>query len=209
MSLAFLRKCLEEIENGLVEINPDDELSERHLRKAQHNLRAATKLFQDSDEFLRKMGVEPNSLVDIETLPGEIDESTELLLYDWAVVTSYYAIYHAILSLLISIGYSSKNHACAISALEHFFLMKNPRLGGREILVIRRTKAIQRRMVQEAWSMKDRREKTAYGVALSTERYNAQESLRGASEFLEIIINLLDDIGKTPPDERVEFRHTG
>lgn len=129
MSTKFLRKCLEEIEDGLTEISPDDELAERHVHKARHNLRAANKLIADSDRFLEENGVDPNSLVDVETLPPAIDENTERLFYDWAVISSYYAIYHAILALLISIGYSSKNHACAIASLEYFFQRRRQRPG--------------------------------------------------------------------------------
>jgi uncharacterized protein (UPF0332 family) len=196
-------KCLEEIEDGLTETTPDDDLAERHIHKARHNLRVANKLVADSDKFLEDNDIDPNSLVDMKTLPPTIDESTELLFYDWAIISSYYAIYHTILSLLISIGYSSKNHACAIASLEYFFQMKKRRLADREILVIRQVKAIKKRMIEEAWTMKDRREQTAYGVALSTERFNAIQSLRGAKEFLEVAINILDEIKKTPIGKRV------
>jgi len=201
--MRFLKKCLKEIENGLREVPPDDKLAERHLHKARHDLRAANKLIVDSDKFLVENGVDPDSLVDMETLPPAIDENTELLFYDWAIISSYYAVYHTILALLISIGYSSKNHACAIAALDYFFQRKRQRLGNREILVIRSLRAISRRMVEEAWTMKDRRERTAYGVALSTERYNAKEGLQEAKVFQEVALGLLDEIRKTPAGERV------
>jgi len=201
--MRFLKKCLKEIENGLTEVPPDDELAERHLHKARHDLRAANKLIVDSDKFLEENGVDPDSLVDMETLPPTIDENTELLFYDWAIISSYYAVYHTILALLISIGYSSKNHACAIAALDYFFQRKRQRLGNREILVIRGLRAISRKMVEEAWTMKDRRERTAYGVALSTERYNAKEGRHEAKVFQEVALGLLDEIRKTPAGERV------
>lgn len=161
------------------------------------------KLLADSDHFLEENGVKPESLIDMKTLPPAIDENTELLFYDWAIISSYYAIYHAILALLISIGYTSKNHACAIAALEYFFQKKRQKLRGREILVIKNIRAIGRKMVEEAWTMKDRREKTAYGVALSTERYNAKESLGEAKVFLEVAVNILDEIRKTPAEKRI------
>ncbi|MEE8358401.1 MAG: HEPN domain-containing protein [Candidatus Hydrothermarchaeales archaeon] len=201
--MKFLTKCLEEIENGLTEIEPDDELAERHIYKARHNLRAADKLIADSDRFLEDNDVDPDSLVDMKTLPHAIDENTELLFYDWAIISSYYAIYHTILALLISIGYSSKNHSCAIASLEHFFQRKKQRLGDREILVIKHIKAIGRDMVEEAWTMKDRRERTAYGVALSTERFDANQSLEEARSFLNVAMNILDEIRKTLAEERI------
>ena len=51
--------------------------------------------------------------------------------------------------------------------------------------------------------MKDRRERTAYGVALSTERFNAKQSLEEAKAFLEIAESMLDEIRETPVSERV------
>lgn len=59
-------------------------------------------------------------------------------------------------------------------------------------------------MVEDAWTMKDRRERTAYGIALSTERFQAEESLEEGRWFLENVINLIDQIRKVPPNERVE-----
>ena len=150
MSTRFLRKCLEDIEDGLKEISPDDELAERHIHKARHNLRAADKLINDSDRSLEENGIEPDSLVEMKGLPPVIDENTELLFYDWATISSYYAIYHTILALLISIGYTSKNHACAIASLDYFFQRKRQRLGDREILVIRNIRAIGKNMVEDA-----------------------------------------------------------
>ncbi len=59
-------------------------------------------------------------------------------------------------------------------------------------------------MVEEVWTMKDRRERTAYGVALSTERFNANQGLEEARRFLHVAMNILDEIRKTPADERVK-----
>lgn len=61
-------------------------------------------------------------------------------------------------------------------------------------------------MVEDAWTMKDRRERTAYGVALSTERFNARQSLEEAKAFLEVAENILDEIGRTPVKERIRDR---
>ncbi len=203
MATPFLTRCLDEIEDGLREIPPDDELAERHLKKASHNLRAAGKLIADSDAFLEKSGIEPDSLTNGQELPSAIDENTELIFYDWATISSYYAICHTILALLVSIGYTSKNHSCAIASLDYFFHRKGGRLGGRETLVIGRIRGIGRSMVEDAWTMKDRRERTAYGVALSTERFNARQSLEEAKAFLEVAENTLDEIRRTPARERI------
>lgn len=124
MATPFLTRCLDGIEDGLREISPDDELAKRHMHKAGHNLRAAGKLIADSDAFLGNCGIEPDSLANGQGLPSAIDENTELIFYDWTTISSYYAIYHTILALLASIGYTSKNHSCAIASLDHFFHRK-------------------------------------------------------------------------------------
>lgn len=203
MSKRFLMKCLTEIEDGLRKVNPDDPLSEKHMQKARHNLRAATKFFEDTDDFLRRNGVDPDTISELKSLPRSIDENTELIFYDWSLISSYYAIYHSVLALLVSIGYTSKSHACALAALEHFFCKKEVKLADREVLVIRRISALEKRAITEAWNMKDRRERTAYGVALSTERFNANESLDEARYFLEGAERLLKEITEVPAKERV------
>jgi hypothetical protein len=138
MATPFLTRCLDKIEDGLREISPDDELANRHMHRAGHNLRAAGKLIADSDAFLERSGIEPDSLTNGQGLPYDIDEDTELIFYDWATISSYYAIYHTILALLVSIGYTSKNHSCAIASLDYFFRRKGGRLGDRETLVMGR-----------------------------------------------------------------------
>ncbi len=43
---------------------------------------------------------------------------------DWAVSSSFYAMYHAILALLYKLGYESTNQECSIIAIEYFILSK-------------------------------------------------------------------------------------
>ncbi len=202
--MRFVNRCIEEIEGGLKEVDPDDSLAEKYLIRARHHFRLGNKLIEDSDSFLENNDVDPGSLNDIDTLSTKIDDETEMLFYDWAIIATYYGIYHSILALLISIGYTSKNHSCAIAALEHFFYRKNDKLENRKIFVIQKLRAVEKRMVDDAWTMKDRRERTAYGIALSTERFQAEESLEEGRWFLENVINLIDQIRKVPPTERVE-----
>lgn len=69
--------------------------------------------------------------------------------------------------------------------------------------MVRNIHAIGRNMVEEAWTMKERRERTAYGVALSTERFNARQSIEEAKGFLEVAVNIIDEIRRTPADVRI------
>jgi len=43
---------------------------------------------------------------------------------DWAVSSSFYAMYHAVLALLYKLGYESRNQECSIAAIEYFILTK-------------------------------------------------------------------------------------
>lgn len=202
--MKFVKRCLEDIEGGLKEVKPDDPLADKYLIRARHHFRLASKLIKDSDDFLKENSVDPHRLTHLDTLSTEIDDETEMLFYDWAIIASYYGIYHSILALLVSIGYTSKNHSCAIAALEHFFYRKKDVLVNRRIIVIQRLRAVEKRMVDDARTMKDRRERTAYGIALSTERFQAEESLEEGRWFMENVLDLIDQIRKVPPNKRTE-----
>src|SRR3989344_2265951 len=43
---------------------------------------------------------------------------------EWVVITSYYAMYMAALSVLAKLGYKSKNHTATILALEEYLTKK-------------------------------------------------------------------------------------
>lgn len=42
--------------------------------------------------------------------------------YKWAIVTAYYAIFHACRSLVYSAGFSEKSHECVIVAVQDLFV---------------------------------------------------------------------------------------
>src|SRR3989344_3794058 len=52
------------------------------------------------------------------------ESNIELGYSDWAVSSSFYAMYHAILALLYKLGYESTNQECSIAAIEYFILTK-------------------------------------------------------------------------------------
>ena len=75
---------------GLKIIEPNDNLSSGHIKKADHNLIVMT---------------------DLSGLNHE----------DWVVISAYYSMYQASLSLLIKIGLNSREHASTVAVLEYFF----------------------------------------------------------------------------------------
>lgn len=53
-----------------------------------------------------------------------ISENIKLSFYDWAITGCYYACYHAALALILSKGYSSKNHLASLCILIKEFYRK-------------------------------------------------------------------------------------
>ncbi|MEA2036480.1 MAG: HEPN domain-containing protein [Nanoarchaeota archaeon] len=84
-----LRKAEKEGEKhrGLKKITPDAEKSNKHIQKAQHNLKAM--LYMIKGNF-----------------------------FDWAVSSSFYAMYHCLLAILAKEGYESRNQECTFAAVE-------------------------------------------------------------------------------------------
>lgn len=46
-----------------------------------------------------------------------VNQNIKLKFYDWSVVGCYYAVYHSALGLILSKGYSSKNHLATLCVL--------------------------------------------------------------------------------------------
>lgn len=91
------RKLLESkyaffVNKGLiVNIGENKELVQAHLEKAKHNMLFFDKNFNDSQ------------------------------FNDWLIVTLYYALYHAVLALIVKKGYSSKNHTASLTFLIKYY----------------------------------------------------------------------------------------
>ncbi len=196
-----LRKCLYEVEEGLREIEPDDELASRHITKAKHNIRLASKLFDDSDNFLIQLGLDLEKFSP--AIFDKLDSNTELVFYDWVISISYYAIYHSFLSALFTIGYTSKNHACVITAINYFFSKKMKKLENRTIKAVERIKTLDSKYIDGTWNAKERREEANYSPNIFIERILAKQTLEFARELRGELENLVDEIKKLPKNERI------
>ena len=53
-----------------------------------------------------------------------VAENTKLGFFDWAITGCYYACYHAALGLILTKGYSSKNHLATLCILIKIFYNK-------------------------------------------------------------------------------------
>lgn len=93
--------------------------------------------------------------------------------YLWAIVQSYYSMFHAARAILYSEGYREKSHRCI-----EIFLKKLVSDG-----------RIDQRYADDFTAVRHMREMANYDLAYSRE--NAEVSLRNASEFTERMRSML------------------
>lgn len=116
---------------------------------------------------------------------------------DWVVITAYYAMYHASLSLLTKIGLQSKEHAATVAVLEYFFGKEL----GKELLerfdeLKDRLEAIliEERYIDYLWNVKIARENVQYGVALDYK--DTAKVMNNAREFVSKIKLVLEGLNE-------------
>lgn len=118
----------------LKKIKKDDDLVRSHIEKAKHNL-----LFFDKNKD---------------------DENFS----DWLAVTLYYALYHAVLALIVNKQYSSKNHTASL-----IFLIKNY-THLREDIKLLHELSIRKEDVEFYTELKEYRHKASYETNHSFEK---------------------------------------
>lgn len=94
--------------------------------------------------------------------------------YKYAIINSYYSIFHASRALLYSKGYRERSHHCLSVALETLFVEKG-RMSNRFIRIFKNSLSL--------------RENADYSSSFSRE--NALLSISNAQEFLEMAMTLL------------------
>ena len=132
----------------MMKIIPNDKLSEEHIQKAKHNLKAA-------------------------------DYNINGGFSDWGVSQSYYAMYHALLSILFKRGYESKNHECTINAVEYLIEEGKINLDIKDIAFIRTTEQM---TTKDAKSL---REEFQYGTETKVNETLLKELLDNAKNIVE------------------------
>lgn len=152
-------------------IEPSAHLSKIHLDKAFHNL--------DFANFTTK---------NQENIGKRIDNETY---YDWVIVISYYAMYHAALALLYKMGYKSSTHLSTICVLCKESLGKV--LEKKDIESISRILELGEEEIKEIGRAKERREKASYSGSVSFERKLAEMTLADARSFVNKIADILGE----------------
>ena len=97
------------LEDGSIDKSPFvRKLSGPYLAKARHNLTTMSILSSRSDEKAREAL----------SVPAEYSPD------EWVVISGYYAMYMAALSVLASVGYRSKTHVATLCAMEELFVRR-------------------------------------------------------------------------------------
>jgi len=153
-------------------------LNQSYLVKADHNFMVSNILLKlgDNDDAKKALN-----------LPKDFSA------FDWVVITAYYAMYHASLAVLASIGYKSDNHTATIVALEVFFVKKN--LLEKEFLdKLKQARELEEEYVQKLQHARRQRETAQYGVTEETGKDAAEKLLKDARHFVNRIEKLIIDL---------------
>lgn len=145
-------------------------LSNIHLDKAFHNLDFANFTVQNQKNI--------NKHVDNETY------------FDWVIVISYYAMYHAAMALLYKIGYKAGTHLATICVLCKECLGKM--LEKKDIENISSILELSEEEIKEIGRAKERREKASYSGSVSFEKHLAELTLDDARKFINKTADILE-----------------
>lgn len=149
-------------------------LVDNFLEKARNNLVTASILSEiESNENARKLLKIPE------------DYSSN----EWIVITAYYAMYMAALSVLAKLGLKSKSHDATILALEEFFVKRG--LLERRILEMIKDAKLEVEYIRMIRIAKDRREIAQYSPTKRTTKLLAEKTINNAYKFVERIEELI------------------
>ena len=149
-----------------------------------------------ADKFLQKARqnlVTMSILSDLNT-----DKKTRELLkvpkdYDaneWVVITGYYAIYTAAISLLAKIGYRSKNHTATLCVLEELFVKK--KILDSDSLLLLKSALFHKEEIEKISDARHKREIAQYSITKQTTKDIAEKIKKDAYDF----VNKCDEIIK-------------
>lgn len=133
----------------IVNIGDNEDLVAAHLEKAKHNMLFFEKNFNDSQ------------------------------FNDWLIVTLYYALYHAVLSLIVKKGYSSKNHtASLVFLIKHYSQLKE------DILLVQEL-SIKKEDAELYTKLKEDRHKASYESKVNFTDKNINEYKQKVKDFIQ------------------------
>ncbi len=149
-------------------IEPSLNLSKVHMSKAFHNVDFANFTAQNQENI--------NKRIENETY------------YDWVIIISYYAMYHAAMALLYKMGYKASTHLATICVLCKECVGKT--LEKKDIENISRILELGTEEIKEIGRAKERRESASYSGSVSFEKQLAEMTLDDARKFINKIADV-------------------
>lgn len=141
-----------------------------------------------ADEYLAKA---KNNLITLKILDELQNDKTfrkkhdipeEYSTYEWVVITGYYAMYTAAISLLAKIGYRSKNHTATFCVLEEFFVKK--KILDEDILILLKSAMFHKEEIEKLSDARHKREIAQYSITKQTTKSIAEKIKKDAYDFV-------------------------
>lgn len=178
--------------------------------EAKGNLKKDTAYTNWSQEHMNKAGFNLLSArLEYLILTNEdVRSSSELFSnydkFDWLIIKSYYAMYHAALALLAEIGFKTETHFATIASFELFFVRRNKLIKEKFLQMFIETMdrigTIPYDYVKMIIKARKIRHAAQYDVTTSIVKREAEDSLGKAIEFVEEmkrVYNMLKEVKKS------------
>ena len=159
----------------LAKDNSYKSLANKFLQKARQNLITMSLLSELNDN---------KKVRDLLKAPKDYDSN------EWVVITGYYAMYTATLSLLAKAGYRSKNHTATLSVLEELFVKK--KILDSDSLLLLKSALFHKEEIEKLSDARHKREIAQYSITRQTTKDIAEKIKKDAYDFInkcEEIIN--------------------
>jgi len=150
-------------------------LANKFLQKARQNLITMSILSELNDN---------KKVKDLLKIPKDYDSN------EWVVITGYYSMYTAAISLLAKIGYRSKNHTATLCVLEEFFVKK--KILDEDTLILLKSAMFHKEEIEKLSDARHKREIAQYSITKQTTKSIAEKIKKDAYDFInkcEEIIN--------------------
>ena len=142
-------------------------LANKFLQKSRQNLVTMSILSELNDNKKAR---------DLLKTPKDYDPN------EWVVITGYYAMYTAAISLLAKIGYRSKNHTATLCVLEEFFVKK--KILDEDVLMLLKSAMFHKEEVEKLSDARHKREIAQYSITKQTTKSIAEKIKEDAYEFV-------------------------
>jgi len=142
-------------------------LANKFLQKARQNLVTMSILSELNDNKQAR---------ELLKIPKDYDSN------EWIVISGYYAMYTAAISLLAKIGYRSKNHTATLCVLEEFFVKK--RILDQDTLTLLKSAMFHKEEVEKLSDARHKREIAQYSITKQTTKSIAEKIKKDAYYFV-------------------------